>query len=199
MSRHSPWFATVLSEYSRSTVITVSAILAVLSALSIIQFMKGGSFAWNDIAPIDQPDIMGRAVYSALTFISLGSILYQLRFYQALSWLFGSNRSDYRQVKRFIWIGLMLIMYQYIVPFVVDLLNAMVSIFYNILMLALYLSPALFMGGVAVLLVFARTTPRQLKLRIQSNLLKSAPRMFSNLKQYNSYGYSSKGAEEYDK
>lgn len=153
VSRRTPWFERVLSEYSRSTAVAVSATLAVLLMLSLVQFVKGSSFAWNDIAPIDQPDLLSRAFYSALTFVSIGAILYQLQFYRFLSWIFGSDRSSYKEAKRIIWIGLILMMYWYIVPVIVDFLNTAVSFAYNISLLVLYLSPVLFIGAVGLFIV----------------------------------------------
>ncbi|MBM3210450.1 hypothetical protein FJZ39_03890 [Candidatus Saccharibacteria bacterium] len=153
MSRRTPWFEHVLSEYSRSTVVAVSAILAVLLMLSLVQFVKGGAFVWNDIALIDQPDILSRTFYSALTFVSIGAILYQLQFYRFLSWIFGSDRSSYKEAKRIIWVGLILIMYWYIVPVIVDLLNSTVSFAYNVSLLVLYLSPVLFIGVAGLFIV----------------------------------------------
>lgn len=152
----------VLSEYSRSTVGAVSAILGVLLALSIIQFMNGGSYAWNDIALINQPDILSRAFYSALTFVSIGAILYRLQFYKFLSLIFGSDRTSYKEAKHLVWVGLMLAMYWYVVPVIVDLLNIGVSFVYNASMLVLYLSPVLFMG---VACVFVIITIYRLKLK----------------------------------
>jgi len=144
------WHKRVLSEYSRSTVASVSATLGVLMVLSVAQLLNGGVFEWEKIAPIDQPDILVRFLYSALTFVSIGAILYNLRFYQFLSLLFGSDRRGYREAKGIIWAGLILIMYFVIVPFVVEVMNTTVSFLYNIALLFLYVSPVVFVTFFAV-------------------------------------------------
>lgn len=157
------WYKRVLSEYSRSTVVSVSATLAVLMVLSVTQFLNGRVFEWESIAPIDQPDIFVRFLYSALTFVSIGAGLYKLRFYQILSWVFGSDRRGYKEMKGIIWAGLILLMYFIVVPAVVEVMNAVVSFLYNFVLLSLYISPVLFATFcmVTALVIYRRLNQRK--------------------------------------
>ena len=77
-------------------------------------------------------------------------MLYALGFYQKLHDIvvkeFGAWRL-YKDIKKLVWSVLMAFTY-WILPKIVHVLNAIVSFVYNILTLALYLSPAL---GTAVI------------------------------------------------
>lgn len=144
------WYREILKSYSRKTIVSVGLVLVLLLGAALFQLYRGATFEWSSIEPIKQPDVMNRLLYSALTFISIGAVLYWLRFYKFLSWVFVSDRRGYREAKRVVWVGLMLLMYLYITPATVDLLNACVSFAYNILLLILYMSPLLFVAAGAI-------------------------------------------------
>ncbi|HEY4505748.1 MAG TPA: hypothetical protein VJG67_03590 [Candidatus Paceibacterota bacterium] len=136
------WYKKVLKENKKD--IVSSAAFAVVFALAILlwHFALSKSFQWETINPIEAPSIFSRALYSALVFVTFGAFLYWVRFYQFLYHLI-SDRQLYRGIKGLIWGSLILIMYFWIVPTIVELLNAIISFFYNILNLVLYLFPPL--------------------------------------------------------
>jgi hypothetical protein len=129
--------------------------------MAVIQLMKGNLFIWHNIVPIDRPDIFFRIIYSALTFVTLGALLYYIGFYQFLSLIFGRNRSGYKSMKKLIWLGLMWVMYVAIVPAGVNILNSVISFGYNILVLLVYVSPIAFL--ILFIIAFAAVYPKILK------------------------------------
>ena len=108
----------------------------------------GKTFTWTDISPIDSPSIFVRIFYSALTFVTLGRLLYLAGFYKALYRILGDWRS-FKEAKAIIWVLLMAAMFFVIVPLVVDILNGILSIGYNLLALTLYAFPPV---GVSMIL-----------------------------------------------
>jgi hypothetical protein len=140
-----PWYKIILMQASRKEMAIVALVLVILTAMSVARLFLGESFVWQDIAPIGTPDFWHRAFWSALTFMTLGAILYAIRFYQVLSWMLGSDREGYRQMKGTIWLGLMFLNYQ-ILPVIVDCMNTIISIAYNSFMLAIYSAPMLLAG-----------------------------------------------------
>ena len=126
----------------------LSSAVAIVFFLAILlwDFVTDESFHWESISPIDEPGLMPRLFYSALVFVTLGALLYSVGFYKWLYGLYrGSRRGwrDYNNMKRAIWAILMLFMFFVIVPMVVNMLNATISFFYNVLALMLYLLPPL--------------------------------------------------------
>jgi hypothetical protein len=115
--------------------------LFILLAMTIFQLLNGSPFVWRNIEPMDQPGLFARLLYSALTFVTIGALLYFIRFYQLLSSLFGHDRQGYRSAKKLIWLGLMYLMFTVLVPTGVNILNTILSFVYNIFVLMLYLSP----------------------------------------------------------
>ena len=142
------WYKKVLKE-SRKEIASTTA-FAVVFALAILlwHFALGKSFHWETINPIEAPSLLSRALYSALVFLTFGAFLYWIKFYQLLYHIV-SDRQLYRGIKGLVWDSLILAMYFWIVPTVVGLLNAILSFFYNILNLILYLFPPL---GVSLIL-----------------------------------------------
>ena len=136
------WYRKVLKENKKE--IASSAAFAVVFALAILlwHFALGKSFQWETISPIEAPSLLSRALYSALVFITFGAFLYWVKFYQVLYHIV-SDRQLYRGIKGLIWGSLILVMYFWVVPTVVELLNAIISFFYNIFNLTLYLFPPL--------------------------------------------------------
>lgn len=145
------WYKKVLKENKKE--IASSAAFAVVFALAVLlwHFTLGKSFQWQTISPIEAPSLFIRAFYSALVFVTFGAFLYWIRFYQFLYHLI-SDRQLYRGIKGLIWGSLILFMYFWVVPTVVEILNAIISFFYNVLNLILYLFPPL---GVSLILFSA--------------------------------------------
>lgn len=108
-------------------------------------FLTGKNFVWHDISPLTTPDWQ-RCLYSALTFPTLGFLVYKTGLYKLLYFIFVTVLGDwrsYKEIKGVIWIGLMLLMYFKIVPWFVSVLNVIVSFFYNIFGFVLYSVPSL--------------------------------------------------------
>lgn len=148
------WYKKVLKE--KQVEIILSTILAMVFAftLTLWHLITGKSFAWQSISPVEAPDLLPRLLYSALVYVTLGAFLYSLGFYKFLYSLYRGVRGGWRAYNRMkggIWLLLILGMYFVIIPVVVDILNATISFFYNILCLALYLFPAL---GISAILFF---------------------------------------------
>ncbi len=140
------WYRKVIKENGKG--IASSAAFAVIFALAILlwHFAFGKSFQWEAISPIEEPSIFNRVLYSALVFVTFGAFLYWIRFYQFLHHIVVRGLRDrqlYNGIKGLIWGSLILVMYFWVIPKVVELLNAIISFFYNILNLALYLFPPL--------------------------------------------------------
>lgn len=150
------WYKKAIVNYARANEIKVaSGALVVLfsSFVSAQIFIFNHAFRWVKITPIsDIP--WDRALFSALTYVSLGAILYYLLFYKLLSFIFYRVLGDYKaylQAKRVVWLALMLINYYYVTPFVISVLNKILSFCYNIITLILFVSPSL--GGAALCLI----------------------------------------------
>lgn len=140
------WYKHTLAKYRKE--IISSAILSILFSFTLLFWHYGleKSFVWTKIEPISAPDLFERYFYSAFVFVTLGAFLYFIRFYQFLHGvivgIFGDWRL-YKDIKGFIWGGLILVSYFWVIPRVVDFLNAIISFFYNILGLILYSIPVL--------------------------------------------------------
>lgn len=108
------------------------------------RFVLGIHFEWQQIEPFEQPSIFVRAFYSAFTFFTLGLLLYVARFYKVLHDILVKGMGLwglYNFVKAVIWAFLMYISYQYIVPWIFNVLNTSISLLYNIAGLVLYTLP----------------------------------------------------------
>lgn len=159
------WHSKIIADYSRKSVVSLILTLTILFVMAVVQLMHGEAFEWKNIAPLDTPDIWVRFLYSALTFVTIGALLYYVRFYQLLSMLFGSNRRGYRDTKKLIWTGLILLMFFVVIPAGVDAMNAIISFLYNILILLVYISP---FGFVLVVGVATAIVVKDLKSRLKS-------------------------------
>jgi len=142
------WHEKILKKHRKE--IVLSAVFALVLALTIAlwHYFTGKSFEWQDINPIDEPGLVPRLFYSALVYVTLGWFLFhKLKFWKFLYAPYrGGGRRDYREYQKLkagVWGLLILLMYFVIVPFVVDLLNAVISFFFNLYVLLLYLLPSL--------------------------------------------------------
>jgi hypothetical protein len=148
-----PWYKKVLKE--NRTEIYYSATLSFVVSLGYLSWshFQGSVFMWQSISPIEQPSIFVRVFYSALAFVVPGYLLYIAGFYKYLHKVIVMGLRDkqlYRWIKALIWICLMLIMYE-VFKIIVDIMNVVISFFYNIFNLILYLSPTI--GIFAILCV----------------------------------------------
>ena len=140
------WYKHTLTKYRKE--IISSAILSILFSVTLLlwHYGLGKSFVWTKIEPISAPGLLERGFYSAITYLTIGAFLYWIRFYQFLHGvivgIFGDWRL-YKDIKGFIWGGLILVSYFWVIPRIVDFLNAIISFFYNIFGLILYSLPAL--------------------------------------------------------
>lgn len=134
------WYERTLKKYGEEVV--SGAIFSVVLSLTLLLwiYMSGYSFEWHNISPIDPPSIFQRLIYSALTYVTLGAILYSLLFYKFLYHLAGDYRS-FIELKRVVWVSLMGLMFFFVVPKTIDFLNTVLSFGYNIFNLLLYLFP----------------------------------------------------------
>lgn len=129
-----------------------SAYLYVLSFafVSIWYFYLDRPFVWEWIEPIDAPSFFERAFYSALVFAGPGYLLYKTKVYLILYQLFDFR--TFKEIKSTIWGVLILVMYFWIIPKFVDLLNAIISIFFNLYKLVLYVAPSFTVASLVMIL-----------------------------------------------
>lgn len=142
------WYKKTLKKYGEE--ILAGAVFSIVCTLAFLLWIygMGKTFTWTDISPIDPPSIFVRIFYSALTFVTLGAFLYKIKFYQGLYRILGDWQS-YKEAKAIIWVLLTGTMFFVIVPLVVDILNGILSIGYNLLALLVYALPPV---GISVIL-----------------------------------------------
>ena len=139
------WHKKAMVATYRKELITGGLVFVMLFVLSTVQLMSGEPFAWKEIELFSTPDLWNRIFWSALTFMTLGAVLYKIYFYKLLSILLGSDRKGYRQAKSIIWLGLMYVNYQ-IFPVVIDATNFVATILFNSFIYVVYISPLLLTG-----------------------------------------------------
>jgi len=160
------WYKSKTIEYLRNNNKAFTAgILVAISAL-IWNVLLGEGFEWKHIEPIpaDAPHLK---ILSALVFLTLGNLLYQLKFYMIFSFIFVDilgDRNAYKNFKLLVWSGLMLFMGWVIIPWAADTLNQAFSLLYNIFALFVYLVPPV---GIALALLVLFELLRKL-VKIQS-------------------------------
>ncbi len=142
------WYQKTLKKYGKE--ILSGAIFSIICTLAFLLWIYGvgKTFTWTDISPIDPPSIFVRIFYSALTFVTLGAFLYKIGFYKALYQMLDDWRS-FKEAKAIIWVLLMGTMFFVIVPLVVNILNGILSIGYNLFALILYAFPPV---GISIVL-----------------------------------------------
>jgi len=147
-----PWYIRGLKEKRKEILTSAVSLVAFSLTIAIWHFYTGKAFEWQDISPIEEPGLVPRIFYSALVFIGPGWFLYhKLKFWKFLYEPYrGGGRGAYREYKNLkagIWGLLILLMYFVIVPFVVDLLNTIISFFFNLYVLVIYLAPSIGITG----------------------------------------------------
>ena len=141
------WYKHAIIKTLKKEVRSLKLILVIIFPLTSLFWYKyaGKPFEWEWIDPIAAPPYV-RLFYSALVFITLGFLLYLIKFYQVLYIIFVKVLGDFRSykgAKSFICFGLIALMYFKIVPWFVDVLNIIISIGYNLLKLIVYFSPVI--------------------------------------------------------
>jgi len=154
------WYKREINKFISETVNSTVFALVFLSSLSLWYFALGQEYQWQAITPVPEPSIFNRMLYSALTFVTLGALLYKLKFYQFLYQISGSWRA-FQDAKKIVWIVLIGLMFFIIVPTTVNIMNHVLSFGYNVLNLIFYLCPPL---GVAVILTIAYKYATKCKL-----------------------------------
>jgi hypothetical protein len=143
MQRYHKQFRKYIQEESSKLSLILIMILAVTLILQL--WIWQNIFIRIDIDPISVDWIFSRLLYSALTFVTLGWVLFKVWFYKllyAFFWkLFGYK--FYKKIKKAIRVLLLGLMFFVIVPFVADLLNTILSRWYNWLRYISFISPAL--------------------------------------------------------
>ena len=142
------WYERVLKKNIKEIFSSGILYVCILIILSIQHFFLGNSFSWVWIEPIEQPSIFVRIFYSAITYPTLGYLVYRTGFYLFIWRIF--PRRIFRGIKKKVWIILIGVMFFVVVPIVVDVLNGIISIFYNIFNFFLYLFPAVAISSLIV-------------------------------------------------
>lgn len=143
-------YSKALKKYFQEESSKLSVILiCVLVATVVLQiFIQQNEFIWVKIQPIDTSWIFSRLVYSALTFVTLGALLYKLKFYKLLYetvWrLFWYK--IYEKVKYLVRWVIIAFMYIKVVPYITNILNQTISTAYNALRYIAFISPWLWIG-----------------------------------------------------
>ena len=140
------WYKKVLTEKKKEIISSAAFAVVFALAISLWHYFTGKGFEWQSISPVEAPGLLPRLFYSALVYGTLGAFIFATGFYKFLYSLYRGTRGGWRRYNKMkdkIWWGLILIMYFVIIPFVVDVLNAIISFFFNIYNLILYLFPPL--------------------------------------------------------
>lgn len=149
------WYKKVLKDKKDEIIVSVILAFVVLILTAIWYWWIGKGFEWQKIELISQPSLLFRLFYSALVYGTLGAFLYKIKFYKVLYWLLVVYLQDmkfYKETKNYIWGSLILVMYFFIVPVAVNILNAILSIIYNLLVYCLYIFPLLFILFILILM-----------------------------------------------
>lgn len=143
------WYRKVLQKNIKEIFSSAGTYLLTATLLTAWYFYTGKGFQWEWIEPLDAPSFFERFFYSALTYVTIGALLYKIRFYQFLYYVLGDWRS-FKEAKALIWVLLLWLMYFKIVPFFFDVMNDVISIGYNLFMFVLYVAPWFFISVIAV-------------------------------------------------
>lgn len=145
------WHQKVIKKYIKEIFSSTLSYLLTAVLLTVWYLFTGDVFRWLWIEPLDVPPLE-RLLYSALTFATVGRLLYNTGFYLVLSSIFRElgDMQSYRELKAIIWGGLILIMYFWIIPAVIAVLNWIISVGYNIFKFFLYVAPAFVISSLLV-------------------------------------------------
>lgn len=141
------WYNDTLTKYGKEIKQSTIASFVLSLVFLIYTYSAGHTFSWQEINPIEQPTIFARYFYSAFTFVTIGAFLYYVvKLWKGLHFILVKVLGSwelYNGIKAIVWLGLVAVTYFYIVPAIVGIMNAVLSFFYNIFNLILYLSSTL--------------------------------------------------------
>lgn len=136
------WQMETIKKYTKDVFSSAALYLVISIILALQFFIAGKEFQWIAIEPLEAPSIFIRIFYSALTFVTIGALLYKIRFYQFLYYVLG-NWKSFKEAKALIWIFLLYFMYSWVVPKFFSFANWVLSFFFNIFRLILYIAPSI--------------------------------------------------------
>lgn len=139
------WYEKVIAKNRAEIVKSTLATLLLVFTTTMYGYITGNTFEWQSIEPISEPSIFSRLLYSALTFVTIGAFLYKIGFYKFLYSLYRGTKNgwrEYKKAKAGIWGLLVLLMFFIIVPFVVNVLNIVISVMFNVYTLLIYIFPS---------------------------------------------------------
>ncbi len=139
------WNKKALKEHRKEIIYSAASSFVISLGYLIWSHFQGSVFMWQSISPIEQPSILVRVFYSALAFAVPGYLLYVAGFYKFLHNVIVRGLRDrqlYRGIKGVIWMGLIFLMYE-VFGVIVSIANVVISFFYNIFNLVLYISPGI--------------------------------------------------------
>mgnify|MGYP000648566772 CR=1 FL=1 len=161
-----PWYQTVLITQTKEVFSSAVPYTVLLLVLLLWRFALGVPFQWVEVKPLSEPEFFVRAFYSAFTFFTLGYLFYAARFYKVLHDVVvkGFGMWDlYNFIKAVVWLLLMFVSYQYIVPALFTVLNTSATVLYNIAAFVLYALPPVGISLVLVAIyVLVRSSQRKL-------------------------------------
>lgn len=139
------WYKRVLAENKKEIITSAIISIVITLAFSVWYFITGKGFEWRTISPIEQPSLLNRYFYSAFVFSTIGAFFYYVvKLWKGLYFIFVKmlrSRELYELIKWALWTSLILLTYFYIMPAIVEVLNAVISFSYNVVILLLYLAP----------------------------------------------------------
>jgi len=157
------WSQTVLAKYEKDIMRSALFSLVFVLTATLWRFGLGREFHWESIEPIEAPSLFIRSFYSALVFLTSGALLYAIGFYLHLHTFCVKILGDwnlYRGIKAAVWL-LLILLTCWGVGKATMILNNVVSFFYNLFNLTLYLIPPV---GVALVIIAITMLIRRLKL-----------------------------------
>jgi hypothetical protein len=141
------WVRDVLIKYKKEIIQSTITSFVIALVFLLYTYFIGNIFTWHKITPIEQPSILDRYFYSAFTFSTIGAFLFfVVKLWKGLYFIFVKvlgMKDLYILIKALLWFGLVLVSYFYLVPFTINVLNNVISFFFNIINFILYLSPTL--------------------------------------------------------
>lgn len=149
-----PWYSRVLREYIQTNAgqLTITALVLLIAAIAGQLLYFGHGFEWTTVTPFSPLPWM-RNVFSAITFLTLGWLLYHALFYKSLYFVMVRvmrlSYRDYVAVKEGVWACLMYASYKLQI-IVVHWLNEVASFAYNGVLFIVSLWPSF---GIALLAV----------------------------------------------
>lgn len=146
------WHKKVIIKNAKEIASSAATYVILAFVLLLWHFALGIKFEWQIISPLSAPSVFVRVFYSAFTFCTIGLFLYVVKFYKVLHDIVVKTLGMwelYNFIKAVLWAFLMYISYAYLVPWLFNVLNASISILFNIANLVLYALPPV---GIALIL-----------------------------------------------